>query len=180
MKTIFLMIARVLYDKGYTEYVEAARIIQKEYPNTEFQLLGRIDEEYPNHVPKEIVEKDDRNGIIHYLGHVSNVIPIIEKADCIVHPTFYNEGLSRVLLEAMALKKVIITTDIPGCKETVEDGVNGYIVSPRNVNELVQAICNFLSLSKEDRKKMGIKGRQKAEKEFNIKDVIAVYRKITG
>lgn len=180
MKIIFLMIARVLYDKGYTEYVEAARAIRQKYPDIEFQLLGRIDEAYPNHVPASVVKRDSDRGTIHYLGHVSNVRPIIEKADCIVHPTFYNEGLSRVLLEAMAMRKVIITTDIPGCRETVEMGKNGYLVAPRSVKELVQAICSFLSLSKDERMKMGQYGREKAEREFDVKNVIAVYRKITG
>lgn len=180
MKVVFLMIARVLYDKGYAEYVEAARVIRKEYPNTEFQLLGRVDEAYPNHVPASVVKRDSDKGAIHYLGHVSNVRPIIEKADCIVHPTFYNEGLSRVLLEAMAMRKVIITTDIPGCRETVEEGVNGFLVAPRSVDELVRAIRRFLSLSKVKQIEMGQIGREKAEKEFDVKNVIAVYRKITG
>ncbi len=180
MKIIFLMIARVLYDKGYTEYIEAARVIREEYPDTEFQLLGRIDEAYPNHVPASVVKRDSDEGAIHYLGHVSNVRPIIEKADCIVHPTFYNEGLSRVLLEAMAMRKVIITTDIPGCRETVEEGVNGFLVTPRSVDELVIAIRRFLSLTQEERMEMGRKGREKAEREFDVKNVIAVYRKITG
>lgn len=180
MKTVFLMIARILYDKGYAEYVEAARIIRKEYPDVEFQLLGRIDEEYPNHVPGSVVKADNADELIHYLGYLANVKPIIQAADCIVHPTFYNEGLSRVLMEAMAMRKPIITTDIPGCRETVEDGVNGFLVPPRNVEKLIEAIRDFLSLSKEERRRMGEQGRLKAEREFDVKKVIEVYRRITG
>ena len=180
MKTVFLMIARVLYDKGYQEYVDAARIIRQEHPDVEFWLLGKIDEEYPNHVPGSVVNADHRAGIIYYKGFTSDVKPIEVEADCIVHPTFYNEGMSRVLMEAMAMRKPIITTDIPGCKETVEDGRNGYLVPPRNVDALVKAIRKFLNLSQEERKAMGDYGRKKAEREFDVKNVIAVYRSITG
>lgn len=179
MKTIFLMIVRVLYDKGYQEYVDAARIIRKEYPEVEFWLLGKIDNEYPNHVPEHIVHWDSNSGVIHYLGYVSDVRSIILNADCIIHPTFYNEGLSRVLMEAMALKKPIITTDIPGCRETVEDGYNGYLVKPKDVDSLVIAIRKFLSLSKEERIAMGIHGREKAERQFDVRKVIDIYRSIT-
>lgn len=180
MNTVFLMIARVLYDKGYQEFVDAARIIKKEDPNAEFWLLGKIDDEYPNHVPKSIVDADSKAGLISYLGFLSDVKPVEMKADCIIHPTFYNEGMSRVLMEAMALKKPIITTNIPGCKETVEDGRNGYLVPPRDVEALVGAIRKFLNLSLEERQRMGEYGRKKAEREFDVKNVIAIYRKITG
>lgn len=176
----FLMIARVLYDKGYAEYVEAARVIRKEFPDTEFQLLGRIDEEYPNHVPESMVKSDEKEGAIRYLGFVSDVRSIVKAVDCIVHPTFYREGMSRVLMEAMAMRKPIITTDIPGCRETVDEGRNGYIVPPRDVQALTDAIRRFLSLTDEERVVMGRYGREKVEREFDVKHVIEVYRSITG
>ena len=179
MKTVFLMIARVLYDKGYQEYVDAARIIRQEHPDVEFWLLGKIDEEYPNHVPGSVVDADHSAGIICYKGFTPDVKPIEKEADCIVLPS-YHEGLSRVLIEALAMHKPIITTDISGCKETVEDGRNGYLVPPRNVDALVKAIRKFLNLSQEERKAMGDYGRKKAEREFDVKNVIAVYREITG
>lgn len=180
MKTVFLMIARLLYDKGYHEYVEAARIIRQKYPDTEFQLLGHIDKEYPNHVPEDVVQKDHNEGTIRYLGHVSDVRAIISQAGCIVLPTFYNEGLSRVLLEAMAMSKPIITTDIPGCRETVDHSRNGYLVPPKDINALVDAMIKYLSCSPEKRKEMGDYSRKKAERQFDIRNVIAIYRKITG
>ena len=139
MRATFLMIARILYDKGYKEYTHAARIIRGKYPEARFELLGKIDQEYPNHVPESVVRHDHAEGVIHYLGFVSDVREIIRQADCIVLPTFYNEGLSRVLMEAMALRKSIITTNIPGCKETVEEGRNGFLVPPRDVDALAQA-----------------------------------------
>ena len=114
MKTVFLMISRLLYDKGYTEYVETARIIRARHPDTEFQLLGNIDPSYPKAVPETVVKQDCANGTIVYLGYVPDVIPLIRKADCIVHPSYYFEGLSRVLMEALAMGKPIIASDIPG------------------------------------------------------------------
>lgn len=175
----FLMIARILYDKGYAEYVEAAKIVRREYPDVEFLLLGRIDEEYPNHVPADVVEQDNQAGHIRYLGFVNDVRSVVLSADCIVLPS-YHEGLSRVLMEALALGRPIITTSIPGCKETVDDGVNGYLVNPRDVDSLVNAFRSFLSLSGEEQKTMGEYGRRKAEREFDVKNVIVVYRSITG
>jgi glycosyltransferase len=179
MKTVFLMIARILYDKGYQEYVEATRIIRKEHPGAEFRLLGRIDEEYPNHVPAEVVQRDHVEGTIYYLGFQSNVRQYIREADCIVHPTFYNEGMSRVLMEAMALRKPIITTSIPGCRETVEAGKNGFLIPPKDTAALVYAIRRFLSLTPEERQRMGGYGRAKAEREFDVRQVIEVYKRIT-
>lgn len=179
MKIRFLMIARVLYDKGYSEYVNAARIVKKEYPDVIFNLLGKIDVDYPFHVPEDVVKKDDKEGIIQYLGVSSNVIPIIDEADCIVLPS-YHEGLSRVLIEALAMGKPIITSDIPGCRETVEEGKNGFLVTPKNTDSLVNAFLKFISLSKEAHLEMGKYSRKKAENEFDVKKVIAIYRKIFG
>ena len=132
MKTVFLMISRLLYDKGYTEYVETARIIRARHPDTEFQLLGNIDPSYPKAVPETVVKQDCANGTIVYLGYVPDVIPLIRKADCIVHPSYF-EGLSRVLMEALAMGKPIIASDIPGCRETVEHGKNGFLIPPQDI-----------------------------------------------
>lgn len=180
MGVVFLMISRLLYDKGYQEYVSSAELILKKYKDVEFRLIGSIDEEYPNHVPKEVILRDVNRGIINYLGYISDVKPVIETADCIVHPTFYNEGLSRVLMEALAMSKIIITTDIPGCRETVDDYKNGFLVPPRDVGALVEAIETFMSLTEDKRIEMQKCARAKAEKEFDINDVISIYRRITG
>ena len=179
MKTVFLMISRLLYDKGYTEYVETARIIRARHPDTEFQLLGNIDPSYPKAVPETVVKQDCANGTIVYLGYVPDVIPLIRKADCIVHPSYYFEGLSRVLMEALAMGKPIIASDIPGCRETVEHGKTGFLIPPQDIPELVDTVSKFLSLDSAARKQMGYYGRIKAEREFDVKNVISVYRKIT-
>lgn len=178
-KTIFLMIARPLYDKGYSEYVTAARKIKERYENVEFNLLGQMDLVYPNHVPEDIVMNDHEEGVINYLGFLTNVIPIMEKASCVVLPS-YHEGLSRSLMEAIAMGKPVITTDIPGCRETVEDGKNGYIVPPQNALALEDAFEKFINLSELECEEMEKYSRIKAEREFDIKYVIDVYRKITA
>lgn len=175
----FLMIARLLYDKGYLEYVSAAQKIKAIFPQTEFLLLGSIDESYPNHVPESAVNKDVADGAINYLGYINDVRSIIKTTDCIVHPSFYNEGMSRVLMEGLAMAKPIITTDIPGCKETVDDGINGFLCKPRDVASLVEALRKFLSLSDKERLAFGQAGRRKAESQFDIRKVIAVYHSLT-
>ena len=175
----FLMISRVLYDKGYQEYVDTAKSIRKMHPEAEFQLLGSIDEAYPNHVPEEQVRKDVEAGYIRYLGYHLNVAVDIEEADCIVLPS-YHEGLSRVLMEALAMGKPIITTDIPGCRETVDIGKNGFLVKPKDTKSLMEAIIKFLALTEDKKYAMGLYSREKAEREFDICDVVKTYHKITS
>ena len=177
-RIVFLMISRPLYDKGYVEYVEAARQIKRTYKNVEFQLLGPIDTVYPRHIPEKQVWEDHESRTINYLGFVKNVIPIIKECDCIVLPS-YNEGLSRSLMEAIAMGKPVITTNIPGCKETVEEGMNGYLVTPKSVESLVTAFNKFMNLTPRQRHMMGEYSREKAEREFDIKKVIEVYKSIT-
>lgn len=175
-RMIFLMVARVLYDKGYQEYVDTARKVKEQGNDCEFQLLGSIDLEYPDHVAESQVVRDSR--FITYLGYSADVVQYMRLADCIVLPS-YHEGLSRVLMEALAMGKPIITTDIPGCRETVEDGKNGFLIPPKNTSALVDAVNKFMSIGKKERKRMGDFSRKKAEDEFDIKDVIQVYQKIT-
>lgn len=175
----FLMISRVLYDKGYQEYVDTAKSIRKMHPEAEFQLLGSIDGAYPNHVPEEQVRKDVEAGYIRYLGYHSNVRFDIEEADCIVLPS-YHEGLSRVLMEALAMGKPIITTDIPGCRETVDISKNGFLVKPKDTKSLMDAIIKFLALTEDKKHAMGRYSREKAEREFDVLDVVKMYHQITN
>lgn len=172
------MISRILYDKGYREYVSAAKEINKSYKNVRFLLLGDIDSAYPNAVPKEQVSNDHEAGFIEYLGYVKEVRPVILNSDCIVLPSYYNEGLSRVLMEGLAMSKPIITTNQPGCKEAVDEGVNGFLCEPKDIESLVTCITKFLSLSESQRIEMGNNSRLKAEKQFDIKKVIEIYDRI--
>lgn len=179
MKVVFLMVARVLYDKGYQEFVDAARIVRESFEDVEFQLLGGIDEDQPSRVPISVILADHNAGIINYLGFTKDVRPLMRVADCVVLPSSYYEGMSRVLMEALALRKPIITTTVPGCQETVEDCVNGFLVPPKDAISLADACRSFLAMSLEQRIIMGEASRRKAEAEFDVKDVISVYKSIT-
>lgn len=172
------MVCRLLYDKGYKEYVEAAKIIKKEFPDVEFIIVGDIDEAYPNHVPKSVVENDVNHELIKYLGFKQDVRELMSISDCIVLPS-YHEGLSRVLMEALAMGRPIITTDIPGCRETVDDGITGFICKPQDTQSLAEIIKKFVLLSASDRNKMGKAGRLKAQNIFDIQKVVQVYHSIT-
>ena len=173
----FLMISRILWDKGVKEFVESAKFIKKKYPYVKFQLLGPIDSGNPSGISKETIRNWQKMGIIEYLGETEDVRPFICQADCIVLPS-YREGLPRVLLEAMAMEKPIITTDVPGCRDTVIDGINGFLVKPRDIKDLRTAFEKFLNLPAKERKRMGKKGREMVLKEFDEKIVIEKYLEV--
>lgn len=170
----FLMISRLLYDKGYRQYVDAAMTIRGEHSDCKFYIAGGIDKSYPNHVPQDVLDNDVESGAIEYLGYQQDIGKFIREMDCIVLPSYYSEGLSRVLMEALAMKKPIITTDIPGCRETVDDGVNGFLCEPKNTQSLVAAIERLLRLGDNELKEMGERGRAKAEQQFDIRKVIKI------
>lgn len=174
-RPIFLMIARVLYDKGYTQYVEAAKSLNN---RAEFRLIGLIDDSNPAAVPKEVIESDSKAGYINYLGFTPNVLAQIKEADSIVLPSYYFEGLSRSLMEGLACERPIITTTTPGCREIVEDGVNGFLVEPQDTQSLSDGLNKFLNLTIEERTNMAKASRNRAENYFDIKDVISVYDKL--
>jgi glycosyltransferase involved in cell wall biosynthesis len=173
---VFMMIARLVRDKGIGEYIEAIKEVKKTHPNIEFKLLGSL---YPNN-PTAIsqVELDSwiEEDLVQYLGHSDDVKSEIEKVDCIVLPS-YREGLSRVLLEAASLAKPIITTDVPGCKDVVDNGINGFLCEVKSSSSLADAIEKMINLSSEDRKTMGQKGREKIIAEFDEQIVIDKYLK---
>lgn len=176
----FLFVARLVKDKGLLEYVEAAKMMLKDGSSSnkkiEFYILGAF---YPGN-PTAITELEmkmwEDAGIITYLGVSDNVTAVIEEYDCIVLPS-YREGLSRVLLEAASMAKPIITTNVPGCKEVVEDGVNGYLCDVRNVDSLAQQMEKMSTLSTLERLEMGQQGRKKVRTEFDEALVIEKYKK---
>ncbi len=170
-KTItFTFLGRLLYDKGILEFVSAAKILNKEYDNLRFWVIGELDDDNPATVKEDDVLEWVNNDIIQYFGFVRDVRKLISQSDCIVLPS-YREGLPRIVIEAMAMAKPIITTDVPGCRETVDHGSNGYLIKAQQVEPLVWSIKDFLELSYEERHKMGEMGRLKAEKEFDDKKV---------
>lgn len=165
----FLFIARLLKDKGTEEYFEAAKEIKSKYPNTEFQILGTVEGDYIDKL-----NELEKVGIITFLGKTSDVRPFIGKVHCTVMPS-YHEGLSNVNLESAANGRPVITTNVPGCKETVDDGTTGILCEPRSIESLKKALEKFLKLPYEKKMQMGRAGREKVEKEFNRQIVIDRY-----
>jgi glycosyltransferase involved in cell wall biosynthesis len=176
---VFLLIARLIRDKGIVEYVEAIKSIQTKYPKVRFKLLGSYYFGNPSSISKEEVDSWVQSGTIEYLGYTDAVIEEIEKADCIVLPS-YREGLSRVLLEAASMSKPIITTDVTGCRDIVDEGINGYLVPTKNHTLLAVAMEKMIALSPLERKEMGKRGRIKVINEFEEKIVVKRYLDIIG
>lgn len=175
-ETHFLMISRLLYDKGYQEFVEAAKVVKEQYPNVHFELLGGLSEDSPTGVTKEKLAEDIETGAIEYLG-VTNDVPKVVLRDgvVVVVPSYYMEGMNRALMEACSMGRPIITTDMPGCKEMVEDGVNGYCIPPKNAHALAKACIKFLKLEERDKRRMARASYEKCRSQFDIKNVIAKY-----
>ncbi len=170
----FLLIARMLKDKGITEFVKAAQLLKESGIDAEFSLLGFVDVQNPAAISIEQVKIWTDQGFVKYLGSCDDVREHISQADCIVLPS-YREGTPRSLLEAAAMGKPIITTNTVGCKEVVEDGENGLLCEIKNVIDLASKMKQILNLSVEERKLMGVKGRLKMEREFDEKIVIIKY-----
>lgn len=170
---IFNYIGRILHDKGVDDFIAAAKIIKRKYPNTEFNMLGFI-EPTESHYEAEL-EELGKLDIVHYRGSQKDVKPWIRRAHAIIHPSTYGEGMSNVLLENASSGRPIITTNNPGCQETVDNGVSGFIYSGGDVDALVRAIEQFVAMENEKRMQMGLKGRQKVEKEFSREVVIKAY-----
>jgi glycosyltransferase involved in cell wall biosynthesis len=175
-KFTFLMIARLIKDKGIEEYIEAIRLVRKSknYTNCTFKILGSLYLSNPTSVSQEELDSWIEEGLVEYLGHSDNVQEEIEKVDCVVLPS-YREGLSRVLLEASSMAKPIITTDVPGCRDVVETGVNGYLVEVKNSLELAEAIKKMVDLPTEELIRMGEEGRKKVVDNFSQERVVNKY-----
>jgi glycosyltransferase involved in cell wall biosynthesis len=171
----FLIVSRMLWAKGIGEYVEAAQTIKEKYTNVEFQLVGFLDTASPTAISKEQMDIWVNDGIVNYLGTSDDVKVEISKADCVVLPSFYREGTPRILLESASMAKPIITTDNVGCRDVVDDGINGYLCEVRNSQDLADKMEMMIDLSEDERKLMGKAGREKIVKEFDEKIVISKY-----
>lgn len=170
----FLFIARIMKDKGIDIYLETAKNIKEKYPNTEFHICGYCDDD--NY--KKILDEFEKENIIIYHGEQKNMIPFFEMANCIIHPSYYPEGMSNVLLESAAHGRPIICTDRSGCRETVDDEVTGYVVPIKNTEEVIKATEKIIKLTNSERKLMGLKGRKKIEKEFDRNIVVKKYMEV--
>ncbi len=170
----FLLIARLLWDKGVAEYVEAARRVRRDSPNARFQLLGFLDVPNRTAVSRGDVEAWVEEGIIDYLGETEDVRPFIAASDCVVLPS-YREGLPRTLLEAGAMARPVIATDVPGCRQAVEDGVNGFLCAARDAASLAGAMTRMIGLDRDQRARLGAEARAKVEREFDERIAVARY-----
>lgn len=166
----FLFVARVMKEKGIDQYLEAAEYITKKYPQTRFHICGACEPEYSGNL-----DELQKKGIVTYHGLVKDMEKMYEMASCTVHPTYYPEGLSNVLLESSACGRPIITTNRSGCCEVVDDGVNGYVVREKDSADLIEKIEKFLAKPVSERRRMGLAGRAKVEKEFDRKIVVKAY-----
>jgi glycosyltransferase involved in cell wall biosynthesis len=170
----FLLIARLLRDKGVVEFVDAARQLRAEIPGARFQLLGPIDEGNRTAVPRSEVEQWVNHELVEYLGAVDDVRPYIRAASAIVLPS-YREGLPRTLLEAGAMARPLIATDVPGCREVVEEGVNGFLCPARNPSALAAAMKKFADLPEKSKTAMGAASRRKVQERFSEAVVVGAY-----
>ena len=180
---VFLMIARLVYDKGVREFVEAARIVRARQPHARFILLGFLGVDNQTAVAVEDVEAWQAAGLIEYRQPVSDVRPAIGDADVVVLPS-YREGTSRVLLEAAAMARPVIATDVPGCREVVDHGRSGLLCRVRDAASLAEAMLQMCAATPEQRTAMGLAGRAKVEATYDEALVIEEYRRrlalITG
>jgi len=172
----FLLIARMLKDKGVVEFVNAAQLLKESGVKAEFCLLGFLDVQNPTAISSEQMKEWTDQGFMRYLGVSHDVREHIASADCIVLPS-YREGTPRTLLEAAAMGKPIITTNVVGCKEVVEHGGNGFLCEVKNAKDLALKMKEMLLVSEDRRRLMGEKGRLKMEKEFDEQIVIQKYLK---
>lgn len=168
----FLFISRIMEEKGIGQYMDAAEAVCKNHPETRFRILGFLEEDYKE---RERFERLQREGVIAFIGSVEDVIPYIRDSQCTVHPSYYPEGMSNVCLESAACGRAVITTDRPGCRETVQDGKSGFLVREKDSKDLISKIEQFLSLSLEARMEMGKAGRRYMEKRFDRDLVTARY-----
>lgn len=171
---VFNYIGRVLHDKGVDDYIEAAKRIKAKYPQAEFNMLGFIE-------PTEIHYEEDlrilgEQGIVMYRGSQKDVKPWVARAHATIHPSTYGEGMSNVLLESASMGRFIITTNNPGCQETLEHEKTGFIYQGGNVDALVETIERFLAMPNETRQKMGEAGRERVKAQFSREFVIKAYK----
>ncbi|MFC4708938.1 glycosyltransferase family 4 protein [Paraburkholderia caffeinitolerans] len=174
---VFVLIGRLLWDKGIGEYVEAARRLRMHAPEARFQLLGPAGVDNPSAISREEVATWESEGVIEYLGETADVRPYIANADCVVLPS-YREGVPRTLMEASAMGRPIVATDVPGCREVVEHGVNGLLCEARNPDALATSLARMLDLTFAQRAAMASNGRKKIAKEFDERVVVQRYQKL--
>jgi glycosyltransferase involved in cell wall biosynthesis len=171
----FLMIARLLRDKGVVEFVDAARRVKARHPKARFQLLGAVGSENRSAIGRETLDAWVAEGVVEYLSTTNDVRPAITAANCVVLPS-YREGAPRTLIEAAAMARPLIATDVPGCRAVVDRDVSGFLCNVKSAESLADSMERFLALTPEAQRAMGAAGRTKMEREFDQRLVVDAYR----
>jgi len=175
-RPVFLLIGRMLWEKGVAEFVESAGQIKQEHDEAQFWIVGGLETPGDAAIPKEQMLAWERKGAISYLGNQANIKHVIDAATCVVLPTYYKEGTPRSLLESAASGRPLITTEMPGCRDTVIESETGYLVEPRSVASLTKAMRKIAESTPEELTKMGEAGRSHIAANFDEKIVINAYR----
>ncbi|MGF2053278.1 glycosyltransferase family 4 protein [Vagococcus fluvialis] len=170
-KVRILYLARIMKDKGINEYIESAKLIKnvKQKENVEFLVAGFIDGDY-----EDIIKTEENSGVITYLGEIGDVPKLLLTTHCVILPS-YHEGMSNVLLEASASGRPVLASNIPGCKEIIDNNKSGFLFEPKNSASLENAILKFLRLTNEEMREYGLNGRVKMENEFDREIVVKKY-----
>lgn len=172
---VFLMIARLLRDKGVVEFVNAARLVKAQRPDVRFQLLGAIAAENRSAIDAVTLQGWVDEGVVEYLGTTSDVRPAIAGSSCVVLPS-YREGAPRTLIEASAMARPLVSTDVPGCRAVVQDGVTGLLCAPKDARSLAGRFHQILDLSIPEREAMGLAGRSRMERLYDQNIIISEIR----
>jgi glycosyltransferase involved in cell wall biosynthesis len=170
----FLLISRMLKDKGIEEYAAAAQLVRHRFPSVQFQLLGAVDPGNPNSISRARIGEWEKGGLVKYLDKTDDVRPYLAAADCVVLPS-YREGVPHSLLEAAAAARPIIASNVAGCKDIVDDQENGFLCDVKNVGDLAEKMVRMVDLSADERVRMGATGRAKVVREFDETIVIRRY-----
>lgn len=175
---VFLMVSRLLWSKGLGIYVEAAHLLKKKGIDVEFRLLGKPEVLHPEAISPEQITVWEREGILNNLGFAADVRLELAEADCLVLPTYYEEGIPRTLLEACSMEIPCITTDQTGSHSVIEDQLNGLLCKPRDANDLAEKMEMMMSFTTQQRKYMGSSGRKKMVQEFGLPRIISIYEEV--
>lgn len=173
----FILIARMLTDKGVYEFVDAARILKRKYPNLRFRLLGPADSDNPTAISIKQLNEWQQSGFVEYLGSANDIRPHVSKAHVVVLPS-YREGLSKVLMEAAAMGRPLIASNVPGCIELIDEGVNGYLCEVRNAEDLADKMELMLAKTPQELQHMGDASRQKMYEEFDERKIVSIYNNV--
>lgn len=169
-KPAFVYVSRVMKEKGIDQYLACAKAIREDYPDVQFHILGYCEESY-----EEELNRLSEEGTIVYHGSVKDVRPYLEKVRCIIHPSYYPEGMSNVCLEAASSGRAVITTERPGCRETVVHGKTGYMVPIKDSEAVIMAARRFMELTSDEQRELGNAGREYVKQNFDRQIIVKAY-----